>query len=150
MTFSKEMKILLTCLLLGFTLPVIAGSADAVIRGKTESGRTELEVRVGDIDGLIRYVSLTIDGKNYKITEAESAFQSVIRDRKNGVYVLVVQSNEKTFRLYMIPNSEKGIEQGGGYYRSRFAAVIEATDPREEDGTWTPKITIGCTLDWSI
>ena len=144
------MKTILLCLFLGLNLPVSAGAADAVIKGKTESGRTSFEVHVDGIDGVIRSVSLTIDGKNYKITEAESAFQSVIRDHKNEVYVLVVQTNEKNFRLYMIPNSEKGIEQGDGYYRSRFAAVIEATDPREEDGKWTPKITIGCTLNWSI
>ena len=144
------MKTILLCLFLGLNLPVSAGAADAVIKGQTESGRTSFEVHVGDIDGLIRYVNLTIDGKSYKIEDAESAFQSVIRDRKNGIYVLVVQTEFRTFRLYMIPNSEKGVEQGNGYYRSRFAAVIEATDPREEDGSWTPKITIGCTLDWSI
>jgi hypothetical protein len=144
------MKTILLSLILGLNLPAMAGSAAAIIKGKTESGRTSLEVHVGDIDGDIGFVSLTIDGKSYKIRGDESTFQSVIRDRKHGIYVLVIQTEERTFRLYMIPNSEKIIDQGDGYYRSRFAAVIEATDPREDDGKWTPKITIGCTLDWSI
>ena len=144
------MKTLLFCILLALNLPVSAGSADAIIKGETSSGRTSFEVHVGDLDGLIRFVSLTIDGKSYEITEADSSFQSVIRDSKNGVYVLVIQTKEQNFRLYMIPGSEKNIEKGDGFYRSTFAAVIEATDPRKDNGSWTPKITIGCHLDYSI
>lgn len=34
---------------------------------------------------------------------------------------------------------------------SRFAAVLEATDPRKANqGKLTPRITLGCTLDWEI
>jgi len=51
----------LICFLILITSPLMAGSADAVIRGKTESGRTELEIRVGDIDGSISSLKLTID-----------------------------------------------------------------------------------------
>ena len=144
------MKILFLSLILGLPLPALAGSADAVIRGKTESGRTEIEVRVGDIDGSIRSVSLSIDGKSFTISGADSAFQSVVRDRENGVYVLVLRAEGREFRLWMIPKSEKITEQGSGVYRSSFAAVIEATDPRQSDGSLTPRITIGCKLDWEI
>ena len=144
------MKTILSAILLALVLPATAGSADAIIKGKTESGRTELEIHVGDIEGFVRKVSLTIDGKTYNISGGESKFQSVIRDRKNGVYVIIIKSEDKEFTLYMIPNSEKVINQGSGHYESRFAAVIHATDPRESDGKLTPKITIGCTLDWSI
>ena len=144
------MKILFLSLILGLPLPALAGSADAVIRGKTESGRTEIEVRVGDIDGSIRSVSLSVDGKSFTISGADSAFQSVVRDRENGVYVLVLRAEGREFRLWMIPKSEKITEQGSGVYRSSFAAVIEATDPRRSDGSLTPRITIGCKLDWEI
>jgi hypothetical protein len=142
------MKTLILTVILGLTLPAFAGSADAIIRGKTESGRTEVEVRVGDIDGLIQYVKLTVDGKSYTISDADLLPQSVIRDSENGIYVLILNAEGREFRLWMIPKSEKIAEQGNGIYRSSFAAVIEATDPRKSDGSLTPRITIGCKLDY--
>lgn len=146
----QKMKTLILSMILGLSLSAMAGSSDAIIRGKTESGRTEVEIHVGDIDGLIRYVKLSVDGKSYTISGADSAPQSVIRDRENGIYVLVLRAEGREFRLWMIPKSEKISEQGNGVYRSRFAAVIEATDPRKGDGSFTPRITIGCQLDWEI
>ncbi len=148
---ATDMNRLLICFLLAISNPLIAGTADALIRGKTESGRTELEVRVGDIDGLISSLKLTIDGESYSITNAESLPQSVVRDQKNQVYFFILDAGGQQFRLWMIPNSEKIVKQGLGVYRSTFAAVLEATDPRKgKNGKLTPRITIGCTLDWKI
>ena len=143
------MKTLILGLIFSIYVPAFAGSADAVIRGKTESGRTEVEIHVGDIDGLIRYVKLSIDGQSYTISNADSAPQSVIRDRENGIYVLVLKAEGRDFRFWMIPNSEKIAQQGNGVYRSSFAAIIEATDPRKDDGTFTPRIAIGCKLEYN-
>lgn len=145
------MNQLVICFLLAISTPLMAGSADAVIRGRTESGRTELEVRVGDIDGILSSVKLRIDGESYVIKAAEDLQQVVVRDQKNHVYFLVVNARGRQFRLWMVPNSERIIEEGSGFYRSRFAAVLEGTDPRKEkNGQLTPRITIGCTLDWKI
>jgi hypothetical protein len=96
-TVRKKMKTLILNLILGFSLPAFAGSADAIIRGKTESGRTEVVVHVGDIDGLIRYVKLSVDGKSYTISDADLLPQSVIRDRENGIYVLVLRAEGREF-----------------------------------------------------
>lgn len=142
---------LLILLLLAFTRPLVAGSADAIIRGKTESGRTAVELHVGDVDGLIRFVKLTVDGESYTIKDAESAPQTVVRDKKNQVYFLLLTAGDRRFRLWMIPHTEKIITQGSGALHSRFAAVLEATDPRKANkGKLTPRITLGCTLDWEI
>ena len=125
-----------------------AGSADALIKGITASKRTSVEVSVGDISGLIRHVKLEIDGKSYTI---KSGKDTVIRDEKNGVYVLIIENENHLFRMWMIPGSEKVISKTSGSYRSTFAAVIEATDPRGSDKwKFTPRITIGCSLDYSI
>lgn len=145
------MKQTLLSLLALITSPLMAGSADAVICGKTESGRTALEVRVGDMEGPIRSVKLTIDGETYSITDAEHSLQTVIRDPKNQVYFLILNDRGLEFRLWMIPNTEKIAKQGAGSHHSRFAAVLEASDPRKEKkGKLTPRITLGCTLDWEI
>lgn len=144
------MKTKILCLLLGYCLPALAGTSDAVIRGKTESGRTEVEIHVSDIDGQIRFVRLSVDGKSYTISETDSSNQSVIRDRENGIYVLALRAEGREFMLWMIPKSEKITQQGDGVYRSRFTAVIEASDPRKTDGSLTPRITLGCRLNWEI
>lgn len=122
-----------------------------MIRGRTVCGRTALEVRVGDLEGAIRSVKLTIDGESYEMKVADGAPQTVVRDRENGVYFLVLEADGREFRLWMIPGSEKILEQGDGVYRSRFGAVLEATDPRKvKSGDMTPRITLGCTVEWVI
>ena len=142
---------LLTCLLLAASTPVLAGSADAIIRGKTESSRTEIEVLVGDMVGQVRSVKVKIDGESYSIGENEITDETVIRDPQNGIYVIILKAGGKVFRLWMIPRTEKVRQQGNGVYFSRFAAVLEATDPRKaKAGNLTERITIGCTLDYSI
>jgi hypothetical protein len=51
----------------------------------------------------------------------------------------------------MVPSSEKITEKGHGVFRSTFAAVLEATDPRKKNqAKLTPRIFIGCKLDWEI
>jgi len=75
----------------------------------------------------------------------------VVRDPKHHVYFVTLDAGARQFRVWMIPHSEKILQQGSGVYRSRFAAVLEATDPRKaNDGKLTPRITLGCTLNWEI
>jgi len=146
------MKTLLAiiCLLVAYT--AFAGSADAIIKGKTSSERTNLEISVGDISGLIRYVRFTIDGETIEIADgSKDVYQTVIHDPQNGIYVLVIEDSTAKFVLWMIPGTEKVSEEGPGYYKSRFAAVIQGTDPRRDSKyEFTSQIVIGCTLDWRI
>lgn len=130
--------------------PLYAGSGSAIIEGKTSSGRTSVKISVQDIVGTFEHVELTIDGKSYKITN-NGAKETVIQDKENKVYFLTLESEDRIFRMWMVPGSEKVVSQSDGSYKSTFAAVIEASDPRKE-GKWdfAPRITIGCTLDYSI
>lgn len=138
------------CFILFFSLVsgLFAGSADAHIVGTTSSGRTSVEVDVGDIDGILGRAKLTIDGKSYEITQGR---QTVIRDEANSIYVLMIESETQIFRMWMIPNTEKVIPCTDGATKIRFGAIIEATDPRQDE-KWklTPRITIGCTLNYEI
>ncbi len=145
-----NMRSLILGLLLVLTGSLSAGSADARIIGKTESGRTQFELFVGDIDGLVRSVIWTIDGETSTIAESEIVSQTVLRDVDNGVYVVVVHAKKKAFKLWMIPGSEKVSKETGAAYHSRFGAVLEATDPRESNHSLSPRITIGCHLTWEI
>ncbi|MGE9267305.1 MAG: hypothetical protein ACQKBY_04345 [Verrucomicrobiales bacterium] len=145
------MKIMILALLAAMAGWAWGGSADALLRGETSSGRTKLELRVGDLDGLIREVKLTVDGEEITWKNADHSPQTVIRDVENGVYVLSVTQGEKSFRLWMVPGSEKVVKKGPNEFESRFAAIIEASDPRAKTPLkWTPRITIGCHLKWKI
>ena len=135
------------------TLTAQAGSADAIIKGETASKRTNFELHVGDLDGLVRYLKFTVDGKGYQFSEDQISDSTVIRDQKIGVYVIVMQAENRKFKIWMIPGSEKVKVNGPGKYRSTFAAKIEASDPRkpaEQSWRMTPVITIGCRIDYSI
>lgn len=139
------MKFLVLSLFFILNTIAIAGSSDAQITGVTASKRTSFELSVGDIDGLIR---LTVDDKTYRFVPDNSI---VIRDEDNGVYVLIAENEKYHVKVWMVPGSEKVLTKGNGVLKTSFAAVIEATDPRKND-KWsqTPRITIGCMLDYSI
>ena len=147
-SFIKTLTII-TALL---TASLHAGSNTAYIKGETSSGRTAVEINVQDIEGRFISAKLTIDGNTYVLKNDENTtHETVIYDKANGVYILILESNTKVFKLWMIPGSEKVISKGDGHYQSSFAAVIEATDPREGDKySFTPRITIGCTLKYSL
>lgn len=127
---------------------VYGGSNDALIQGMTSSKRTSVAVSVGDVTGLVRSVSLTIDGKSYTFNPDNS---TVIKDEEHGIYVLIAEAKGYHFKMWMVPGTEKVVSKSDNGFKSRFAAIIEATDPRKGDKwTMTPRITIGCTLDYSI
>ena len=142
------MKRLIVTIFLIFSPFVFAGSNDAKISGVTSSSRTEVELLVGDVTGLISKITLKIDGKSYTFTPEDS---TVIKDNDSDTYILIAENDHYVFRMWMVPGSEKIISKSHGSLSTRFAAVIEATDPRKGD-KWsiTPRITIGCKLNYSI
>lgn len=139
------MRLLLILYLAIFT-QVFAGSGDAEIKCQTSSKRTQVEMHVLDITGGISKVSLSIDNKSYTFHPKQD---DVIAD--NNVYILIAKDDKRVFKMWMIPNTEKILHESYGIYKSQFAAKIIATDPRKKNKyEFTPRITIGCTLDYSI
>jgi hypothetical protein len=111
-----------------------AGSADAVIKGRTGTGRTQLEIHVQDISGSVTYVKLTIDGKSLEIKNCsgKGVHQDVIYDPKNKVYTISLQSPEGSLKFWMIPKTQK-ITRGEYSEKWTFSAVVQGTDPRAGD-----------------
>ena len=145
------MKSILLILMTGLLSPLMAGSTHAEIEGKSASGRTGLRLLVENIEGDVGLVQLTIDGKTTTIKRADIKHQTVIRDREHGVYVISVASDERTFRLWMIPRSEKVLKSGHGLRQSRFSAVLEAEEGLKSGGyVRTPRITVECSLQWTL
>lgn len=128
-----------------------AGSADAIIKGWTGTGRTQLLLHVGDISELPRYLKFTIDGKSLEMTEKEIECQSVICDIKNKIYTVSVRSSRGEFRLWMIPASLKVLASTPHKAKWMFRAIAVGTDPRQDyPWTFSPEIELACTLEYEI
>ncbi len=153
------MKIL-TILLLNALLitPLLAGAdGTAIIKGKSSSGRTLLELHTSDIDRGVKYLKFTIDGKSYEfdVRKDSETYGYVVHDRKNKVFTVVIDNKKIDFKFWMVPAKQKITEQKGHSEKWTFDAYVEATDPREfndqtRNDPIAPKIYLNCTLDYSL
>ena len=150
----------LTILLLHslFMIPLFAGSdGTAIIKGRSGTGRTLLELHTSDIGGGVKYIKFTIDEKSYEfdVRKEKDTYGYVVHDRKNKIFTVVVDNKKIDFKFWMIPSKQKITEQKGHSEKWEFYAYVEATDPREfHDQTrnhpMSPKIYLYCTLDYNL
>jgi hypothetical protein len=90
--------------------PLMAGSdGTAFIKGKSGTGRTQLELHTSDIGNGVTYLKFTIDGKSYafNILEDRESDGYVIHDHKNKVYTVFVDNTKIDFKFWMISNKQK-------------------------------------------
>lgn len=145
------MKPLVFAILVAAAHTALAGSRDAIIKGWTGTGRTQVLLNVGDIRDTPTYLKFTIDGKSIEMTQKEIECESVICDIKNKVYSVAIRSRRGEFRLWMIPASLKVLVSGPHKAKWIFKAIVVGTDPRQ-DQPWvpSPEIELACTLDYEI
>jgi hypothetical protein len=153
------MKSLVILLLNSLLLtPLFAGSdGTAVIKGRSGTGRTLLELHTSDIGAGVKFLKFTIDGKSYEfdVRKDPDTFGYVIHDHKNKVFTVFVDNKKIDFKFWMIPGKQKITEQKGTSEKWEFYAYVEATDPREfADATrnqpMSPRIYLYCTLDYNL
>lgn len=156
------MKTLSKALFLGiavFSVSAQAGSAVAVVKCKSASGRTKVEVLNQD---QVQFLSLkfTIDGESISYTVDSDDGQGVI----NATGSNVVKLRDKVYtaaakhssgdrhgfvEMWAIPASIQS--QGSDGSRYKFKANIEGTDPRAaKEGDWSPQIEVDCEYSYSI
>lgn len=136
-------------LFLSLLVPLVlqAGSSDAIISGKSASGRTTVKILVRDLDGQVPEINFSIDGESYTLKDPESF---VVRDQKRQVYTIAATQDEKQVIFYLIPGTETVLDASGHRYRSKFQAIIQGTEPRPNQELQSKKITLFCTLDYSL
>lgn len=152
----KFFTILLLCSVLGN--PLIAGSdGTAVIKGRSGTGRTLLELHTSDISAGVKYLKFTIDGKSYEVDvrKDQDTYGYVIHDHKHKVFTVFVDNKKIDFKFWMIPTKQKITEQHGTSEKWEFFAYVEATDPREftdetRNDPISPRIYLYCTLDYNL
>jgi hypothetical protein len=135
-----------------------AGSdGTAIIKGRSGTGRTLLELHTSDIGHGVKYLKFTIDGKSYEydLRKDSSTYGYVVHDHKNKVFTVIIDNKKIIFKFWMIPSKQKIKEQKGTSEKWEFYAYVEATDPREfSDETRnrpiSPRIYLYCTLDYSL
>ena len=139
-------------------IPLFAGSdGTAIIKGRSGTGRTLLELHTSDISHGVKYVKFTIDGKSYEfdLRKDKDTYGYVVHDHKSKVFTVVIDNKKIDFKFWMIPSKQKIIEQKGTSEKWEFYAYVEATDPRGFDDQtrnqpMSPKIYLHCTLDYSL
>ena len=149
-------QILLLSLL--FVNPLFAGSdGTAIIKGRSGTGRTLLELHTSDIGKGVRYLKFTIDGKSYEfhVSNDHDTYGYVVHDQKSGVFTVCVDNEEIDFKFWMIPGKQKVKEQKDTSEKWEFYAYVEATDPREfteetRNHPVSPRIYLYCTLDYNL
>jgi len=133
-----------------------AGSAAAILKGESESGRTKLNIVISDISDEVIKAELIIDGVSLSFGEECKSY--TIADLKNGVYTISIElvpqlpdvgfSSSKWLEFWAIPSTfEKGADCRTVY---KFKAKVRASDPRSESGLETPDIELNCTLEYCI
>lgn len=138
--------------------PLIAGSdGTAIIKGKSGTGRTLLELHTSDIGHGVKFVKFTIDAKSYEfnVRKDPETHGYVIYDHKNQVFTVTVDNKNIDFKFWMVPNKQKITKLKGSSEQWVFEAYVEATDPRyfsdeTRNHPMSPKIHLSCTLDYSL
>jgi hypothetical protein len=153
------MKIRLISLLTALCTQISHAGSDgtAIIKGKTGTGRTQVEIHTSDIDQGVKYLKFTIDGKSYEFNLREEkkkeTYGYIIHDWKNQVFTILVDNRKIDFKFWMVPGTRK--TEGETQDHWSFFAYVEATDPREyseetKNEPMSPRIYLHCTLDYSL
>ncbi len=141
--------ILLLCFSLS-SFSIFAGSADAIIKGKSASGKTNFTCILHDVTSGLYSASLIIDGEKIEFTEEEDAV--VFYDFSNRVFTIYLHNKDNTKELYfwMIPTTFKKIKGDNFTGIYKFKAKIYATDPRKNKERFSPETIITCAFEYEI
>ena len=129
----------------------------AVIKGRSGTGRTQIEIHTSDIDNGVKYLKFTTDGKSYEFNlreeEAKETYGYIIHDWKNQVFTVFVDNEKIDLKFWMIPGTRK--TKQGSPHHWKFFAYVQGTDPREfthetRNHPLSPRIYLHCTLDYSL
>ncbi len=153
------MKILLITILVVLSTQFTYAGSDgtAIIKGKSGTGRTQIEIHTTDIDNGVKYLKYTIDNKSYEFNlvndKANETYGYVIHDSKNQVFTVFVDNKKIDFKFWMIPGTRETKEDSN--HKWKFFAYVEGTDPREfteetRNHPMSPRIYLHCTLDYSL
>ncbi|MCK5902806.1 MAG: hypothetical protein KAG28_06630 [Cocleimonas sp.] len=147
-------KLLVILFLLLISITAYAGSADAIIKCQSGSGRTHLKLLDQDLSALFTGGELSIDKKSITFDHEDDSGR-IISDLKRGVYVIHYYNtkNDITLEFYAVPKTIKKTELDDYSTSYKFNAIIGAgsTDPRDKNKNALDKtIWLDCTLKYRV
>jgi hypothetical protein len=153
------MKSILLILASLLSVQALFAGADgtAIIKGRSGTGRTQVEIHTSDIDNGVKFLKFSIDGKSYEFNLREEkkkeTYGYIIHDWKNEVFTIFLDNKKIDFKFWMIPGTRK--TKLGSIDHWEFFAYVEGTDPREftsktRNHPLSPRIYLYCTLDYSL
>ena len=87
----------------------MAGSdGTAIIKGKSGTGRTLLELHTSDIGHGVKFIKFTIDAKSYQfnVRKDPDTHGYVIYVHKSQVFTVTVDNKNIDFKFWMVPNKQ--------------------------------------------
>ena len=152
------MKSLITLLTILSSISAYAGSANALISCKSDSGRTQLNASVpGDhaehnvkfsIDGISLDWYSEVNQRTYQTEENSTAHVLGSLKDKNYHFIIVNTDGYKTLTFSAIPSSVK-LKQTEYGETATLKAIVYGNDPRENEEL-SPKITVNCDYSYEI
>ncbi len=131
------------------------GSGTAVLKCKSDSGRSEFYAELQDISGFLEKAVLKIDDVEleYKTDEGH-----IIFDPENGILTMYIDDyqnkedylNHKYIQFWSIPSTFKIIKDERSHQIYEFKAKIFGSEPRRGKEFHIPTITLNCRLEYEI
>lgn len=142
-------KYFLLCSLLATFFMANAGSNEAILRGKSASGRTTFEAKLQDIYSF-NEATYTVDGMSASF--GTDLCSSINFSAKYGIFTLnlYVSDGEGWMQLYAIPSTFEIITNTNGKQHYKFKAIFKGKDPRPDKEYNTPEIELDCELIYEI
>ena len=153
------MKTILIALLTAISMHSSYAGADgtAVIKGRSGTGRTQIEIHTSDVENGVKYLKYTIDGKSYEFNLREEkpkeTYGYIVHDWKNQVFTIFVDNKKIDLKFWMIPGTRKTENDSQDCWS--FFAYVEGTDPREfseetRNHPLSPRIYLHCTRYYNL
>ena len=149
---SNHMKNLFLVFTIFISINTNAGSGPAYLDCESESKRTKISLIVDDISTLNSGI-LKIDNDSLIISNITN--DAIMFVKSDSIFTIIASfkpdgSNICYMEFWALPNTFNHKVNERHSFETNFKAKIQFTDPRPDKNIWTPTITVGCRLEYSI
>lgn len=149
---NRVTAILIGGFLILVQLSLKQGSSTAILKCKSDSGRTEFYAELQDIEGFLEKAILTIDSTKLEYFTDES---NIVFDPKNGVFTMSIDDFKnrgdlphKYLKFWAIPETFKILDDRSHNQIYEFKAKIDGSEFRTWKEFHLPTITLNCKLEY--
>lgn len=152
---NRLTKLFILSLVFLSTSSLRIGSGTAILKGKSDSGKTSFIAHLQDIIGIMEGAKFTIENSTVEFDSDDNA--GIVIDSKVGVLTLFIEGkgtkdypNGRHVQFWAIPSTFKIIKEESGHKVYEFRAKIQGTEPRIGKGLQSSVTELNCSLEYEI